>query len=84
MIFLKNKVVLKINNMKWQNHIQATEGVVGGRPAIKGTRIAVDLILEKLSIGDTIPDLLEAYPHITKDAIFACLAYAARDKCQYS
>ena len=65
--------------MKWQNYIQATEGIIGGRPAIKGTRIAVDLILEKLSIGDTIADLLEAYPHLTKDAIFACLAYAASD-----
>ena len=63
--------------MKWQNYIVATEGIVGGRPAIKDTRIAVNLILEKLSIGDSIDDLLEAYPHIKRDAILACLAFAA-------
>ena len=54
-----------MEELKWQDYITATMGVLGGKPAIKGTRIAVDLILEKLSIGDTIEDLLEAYPHIT-------------------
>jgi uncharacterized protein (DUF433 family) len=58
-----------------QTYIMATEGVVCGKPAIKGTRIAVDLILEKLSCGDTIDDLLEAYPHITREAILACLTF---------
>lgn len=63
--------------MKWQDYITATKGVVCGKPAIRGTRIAVDLILEKLSNGDTIEDLLEAYPHITREAILACLAFAS-------
>ncbi len=63
--------------IKWQNYIAKTEGVVGGRPAIKGTRIAVDLILEKLSIGDSVDDLLAAYPNISQEAIMACLAFAA-------
>ena len=63
--------------VKWQNYIAKTEGVVGGRPAIKGTRIAVDLILEKLSIGDSVDDLLAAYPNISQEAIMACLAFAA-------
>ncbi len=61
----------------WQNYITATKGVVCGKPAIKGTRIAVDLILEKLSYGDTIDDLLEAYPHISREAILACLSFAS-------
>ena len=61
----------------WQKFITTTPGVVCGKPAIRGTRIAVDLILEKLSNGDTIEDLLEAYPHITREAILACLAFAA-------
>jgi uncharacterized protein (DUF433 family) len=60
----------------WQNYITATHGVVCGKPAIKGTRIAVDLILEKLSFGDSIEDLLEAYPHISREAILACLSFA--------
>ena len=66
-----------MEEMNWQNYITATAGVVCGKPAIKGTRIAVDLILEKLSNGDTIDDLLEAYPHISREAIFACLAFAS-------
>jgi uncharacterized protein (DUF433 family) len=49
--------------MKWQNFITATEGIVGSRPPIKGTRITVDLILEKLSIGDSVEDLLQSYRH---------------------
>jgi uncharacterized protein (DUF433 family) len=59
----------------WQNYITATPGVVCGKPAIKRTRIAVDLILEKLSYGDTIDDLLQAYPHISREAILACLSF---------
>jgi uncharacterized protein (DUF433 family) len=64
-----------MKELNGQNYIIATKGVVCGKPAIKGTRIAVDLILEKLSCGDTIDDLLEAYPHIIREAILACLAF---------
>ena len=73
-IFVKNK---EMEELKWQDYITATLGVIRGKPAIKGTRIGVDLILEKLSNGDTIEDLLEAYPHITRSAILACLAFAS-------
>ncbi len=44
---------------------------------IKGTRIGVDLILEKISAGETIDDLLIAYPSISKEAILACISYGA-------
>ena len=66
-----------MEELRWQDYITATIGVICGKPAIKGTRIGVDLILEKLSNGDTIEDLLEAYPHITRAAILACLAFAS-------
>ncbi len=66
-----------MEELNWQNYITATQGIVCGKPAIKGTRIAVDLILEKLSFGDTFEDLLEAYPHIRREAILACLAFAS-------
>jgi len=48
-----------------------------GKPVIIGTRIPVDLLLEKLAAGDTNEDLLEAYPNSTKDDIVACLVFAA-------
>lgn len=61
----------------WKKHIDSNPKVLYGKPVIKGTRIAVDLILEKLAIGDEIKDLLEAYPKITKNDIYACLMYAS-------
>ncbi len=45
-----------------------------GKPCIKGTRIWVSLILDYLAAGDTIDDILQAYPHIVKEDILACIA----------
>jgi uncharacterized protein (DUF433 family) len=50
--------------------------VLVGKPVIAGTRISVELILEKMSHGATTDDLIKAYPHLTREAIFAALAYA--------
>lgn len=50
--------------------------VCHGQACIKGTRIPVHQIAFMLANGDTIDDLLEAYPTISRDDIFACLAYA--------
>ena len=72
-----------MEELNWKDYITATIGVLCGKPAIKGTRIAVDLILEKLSNGDTIADLLEAYPHITRNAILACLAFTPLSKTSF-
>ncbi len=49
-----------------------------GKPVIKGTRITVELILEKLSDGDTVEQILYSYPHITREQILACVDYARR------
>jgi uncharacterized protein (DUF433 family) len=51
--------------------------VMQGKPVIRGTRIAVHLLLHKLSEGATESDLLDAYPHLTAEDIRAALAYAA-------
>jgi len=63
--------------MNWKDHITSDPKVLYGKPAIKGTRIAVDLILEKLSAGHSLEDLLKSYPHLNQEQIFACLAFAA-------
>ncbi len=63
--------------MNWQNYIESKPEVLFGKPAIANTRIAVDLILTKLSQGDTIEDLLQAYAPLTKEHILACLSYAS-------
>ena len=63
--------------MDWRLHIFTDPSIMFGKPCIKNTRIPVDLILEKLGNGDTIQDLLTAYPKISKQDIKACMHYAA-------
>jgi uncharacterized protein (DUF433 family) len=47
-----------------------------GKPVIRGTRITVELILSLLAEGWTEQDIFAAYPHVTREDILACLAYA--------
>jgi uncharacterized protein (DUF433 family) len=51
--------------------------VMMGKPVISGTRITVELILEKLANGESIEQVLEAHPSLTKEAISAALDFAA-------
>ncbi len=62
--------------MNWQDHISASPDIVAGKPVIKGTRLAVEFIVELLSEGWTQDQILDNYPSVTKDDIRACLAYA--------
>jgi uncharacterized protein (DUF433 family) len=57
--------------------IQRDPAVMMGKPVIAGTRITVELILEKLAAGETAEQLLEAHPRLTREGILAALAYAA-------
>lgn len=52
--------------------------VMMGQPVVAGTRLTVDLILEKLARGESIEQLLEAHPRLTREGVFAALDYAAR------
>ncbi|MCS6787116.1 MAG: DUF433 domain-containing protein [Thiobacillaceae bacterium] len=61
----------------WQERIVCDPDILLGKPVIKGTRISVELILGWLANGWTYDQLLEAYPHITREDIQAALAYAA-------
>ncbi len=60
--------------MKIQDYIASDPKIMLGKPVIKGTRITVELILEKLSEGETFEDILEAHPHISIETIHAALA----------
>jgi uncharacterized protein (DUF433 family) len=57
--------------------IEINPKVMFGKPVIKGTRVPVDLILERLAFGSTPEEILKSYPNVTKKAIQACLWYAA-------
>lgn len=56
--------------------IVSDPNVMMGKPVIAGTRITVELILEKLSAGETIEQILGAHPRLTREAIQAALAFA--------
>ena len=64
--------------MEISEQIEINPKIMMGKPVIKGTRITVELLLEKLSYGETEEDILLAYPHITKENIKAALAFAAQ------
>lgn len=58
--------------------IEVNPAVMLGKPVVAGTRITVELILEKLATGETFEDLLEAHPRLTREGIFAALDFAAK------
>lgn len=60
----------------WKKFISSDPKVMLGKPVIKGTRISVELILEKLASGESIEQILESHPHISKKAIYACILFA--------
>ncbi len=51
--------------------------ILTGKPVIKGTRLAVEFIIDLLAHGWTEAEILENYPHIVEADIRACLAYAS-------
>ncbi|MEZ4868823.1 MAG: DUF433 domain-containing protein [Caldilineaceae bacterium] len=59
-------------------YIQSDPKIMMGKPVIAGTRITVEMILEKLAAGETMEQLLEAHPRLTQKAILAALAFAAQ------
>ena len=63
--------------MEYKERITTNSKIMLGKPVIKGTRITVELILRKLSQEVTIDELLDGYPHLTKEDIFAALSYTA-------
>jgi uncharacterized protein (DUF433 family) len=63
--------------MPWPERIIADPEILAGKPVIRGTRIAVELILELLAAGQSDSEILENYPGLTKADILACLAYAS-------
>jgi uncharacterized protein (DUF433 family) len=63
--------------MMEKNLIFSDPQVMLGKPVIAGTRITVELILEKLAAGETFEQILEAHPKLTREKIQAALRFAA-------
>ena len=60
------------------SRITFNPNILGGKPVIKGTRISVDFILELLSSGMSINEILKEYKHLKKEDILTALDYASK------
>ena len=65
--------------MRWQDRITIDPQVLVGIPIIKGTRIAVEFVIDLLGRGWTQEQILAEYDHVTREDIQACLAYASEE-----
>jgi len=63
--------------MDWQERITLNPDILVGKPIIKGTRLAVEFIIDLLAQGWSIDEILRNYPGITVADIQACLSYAS-------
>ncbi len=60
-----------------QNLITSDPKIMMGKPTITGTRLTVELILEKLAAGETVDQILSEHPRLTAEGIRAAIAFAA-------
>lgn len=63
--------------MQWEERIELNPDVLVGKPIVRGTRIAVEFVVELLASGWSIDQILQEYDHLTVEDIRACLRYAS-------
>jgi uncharacterized protein (DUF433 family) len=63
--------------MNWREYIVVDPAVLVGKPAIKGTRISVELLLDRFADGWSYDDVLAAYPHLTREQVQAAVTFAS-------
>jgi uncharacterized protein (DUF433 family) len=63
--------------MDWREYIVVDPAVLVGKPIVKGTRISVELLLDRLADGWSYSDILAAYPHLTREQVQAAVAFAS-------
>ncbi len=64
--------------MQHDDRISIDPKILVGKPVIRGTRIAVEFVIELLAEGWTTDQILENYPHLKLEDVRACLAYACK------
>lgn len=64
--------------MDWREFIEHDPEIMMGKPVIRGTRLTVELLLERLNSGAPESDLLDSYPQLRREHIQAVLAYERR------
>ena len=60
------------------NRITVNPRIFGGKPIVRGRRLAVEHVLGMLAAGDTVETILAGYPWLEREDVLACIAYAHR------
>lgn len=63
--------------MNWEDRITIDQRVLTGKPVVRGTRIAVEFVVELLSEGWSEQQILDNYPGLAHEDLLACLRYAS-------
>jgi len=74
---LKRKNTLKRIPADWRARITIDTGILAGKPIIKGTRLAVEFIIDLLANGWSESEIIRNYPGLTRADIQACMSYAS-------
>jgi|OM-RGC.v1.032950252 Uncharacterized conserved protein len=59
----------------WHDRIVVDDAILAGKPFIRGTHIAVDLLMDRLADGWSLDDILNAYPRLTRDDVLAAIGF---------
>jgi uncharacterized protein (DUF433 family) len=68
----------KMNETSLLSRITVNPAIFGGKPIVRGRRLAVEHVLGMLAAGDSVPTILEGYPWLEAEDVQACLVYARR------
>ena len=63
--------------MKWEDRIVIDPGILVGKPVVKGTRLAVEFIVDLMAQGWSEEEILRNYPGLSREDLQACLAYVS-------
>ena len=61
----------------WHDRITVDPDILAGKPIIRGTRISVELLMDRLGDGWTMEQILESYPRLTRDDVLAAVRFVA-------
>ena len=71
-------IIRRVMSTQLPTRIVIDPAVLCGKPVIRGTRVAVELVIDLLGRGWTSPQIIEHYDHLQSEDITACLAYASQ------
>lgn len=73
--------------MEWERYVHSDPEILIGKPVVKGTRLAVDFILDLYAAGWTEQQILDNYPTLTPEALRAVFAFSSecmRDQAMFA